>query len=104
VARTSAAIDLSDCYRPASDVLARRLGEEVVLLDLRRGTYYGLDATGQRVWTLLQECATLGELVGRLAEEFEAPREVLAADVVELVDRLAGEGLVVLEASAGSAG
>jgi hypothetical protein len=32
-------------------VLAQEVGEEIVLLDLNSDTYFGLDATGSRIWT-----------------------------------------------------
>ena len=34
-------------------------GDEVVLLNLRDGVYYGLDGVGARVWTLVQEPRTV---------------------------------------------
>jgi len=31
-------------------VIARRVGEDTVILDLASGTYFGLDPVGARIW------------------------------------------------------
>lgn len=66
----------------------------MVLLDPAGGRYFDLNATGRRIWSLLAAEASLDAVLGRLEEEFEAPRPQLEADLLELVGRLASEGLV----------
>ena len=88
-------IDLSVGFRPAPRVLARDLGDETVLLDLESGRYFGLNATGRRIWALLAEESSLSRVLDRLAAEFEAPGTELENDLAEVVSRLEAEGLVV---------
>lgn len=33
-----------------AQVLARRVGEEIVILNLESGVYFGLDPVGARIW------------------------------------------------------
>ncbi len=42
-------------FRPKPNVLVRELGGEAVLLDIETGRYFGLNATGVRIWALLGE-------------------------------------------------
>lgn len=88
-------IDTTPRYHASDDVVAREVGGELVLLDLASGLYFGLDPVGGRVWqTLSETSATLGELVDVIEAEFDAPRDVIEQDLVQLLDDLTGRELV----------
>ena len=70
------------------DVLFRTVGDEIVILDLQSGTYYGLDPVGTRFWLLLDELHDFDAVVARMEEEFEIDRETLERDLLELVGAL----------------
>lgn len=81
-------------FRPARQVLATRAGEDTVLLDLRRGQYYTLNHVGARVWALLHDDCSAPDIVARLSTEYDAPAEVIAADVSALLATMAEASLV----------
>ncbi|HEX2092182.1 MAG TPA: HPr-rel-A system PqqD family peptide chaperone [Longimicrobiaceae bacterium] len=83
-----------DRYAPGDHVVSVSQGGRTVLLDPREGRYHSLDEVGTRVWELLREHPTLDELTGRLELEYDAPREVLRADVSALLAALAERGLI----------
>src|SRR5688500_11063818 len=64
-------------FSPASRVVVSdeqvftTLGGEAVILGLRDGVYYGLDAVGARVWALLSEPRRVPELVDAIVAEFD---------------------------------
>lgn len=70
------------------------LGGEAVILGLRDGVYYGLDAVGARVWALLAEPRRVGDLVSTIVAEFDVTPERCEADVIALLEDLATRGLV----------
>jgi Coenzyme PQQ synthesis protein D (PqqD) len=78
----------------SEDVLFQEVSGETVLLDLDSEQYFGLDAVGTRIWTLLNEGADPAAMVDTLLEEYEVERDTLAADVDELLARLAEAGLI----------
>ncbi len=65
-----------------------------MLLDPVQGEYFGLDEVGTRIWALLPDHPTAAGLADRLFEEYEAPREMLAADAARLLGQLAAMKLV----------
>ncbi len=81
-------------FRPKANVLMRELDGEAVLLDLETGRYFGLNATGVRIWALLAAGEELGRIVDCLAGEYAAALPILATDVFELCAALEREGLV----------
>jgi len=80
----------------APDVLFQEVSGETVLLDLESERYFGLDAVGTRIWTLLGEGARIGAVVDTLLQEYEVERATLESDVEELIVRLSEAGLVRL--------
>lgn len=78
-------------------VSSRQVGEEMVMLDLANGTYYGLDPVGARMWQLLGEGKTLGEVCDLVTGEYEVTREVAERDLLTLVEDLVSHGLVVAD-------
>lgn len=82
----------------AAHVIARRLDEETVILDIASGTYFGLDPVGTRIWTLLSEGKALGETCDAMLDEFEVERERLEQDMADLLEQLVGRGLIEIEA------
>ena len=78
----------------ANDQVSSDLGGEVAILDLKAGVYYGLDAVGARIWSLIQEPITVNEIRDILLEEYEVEPERCEHDLLALLRRLADEGLV----------
>ena len=78
----------------AGDQVSSDLGGEVAILHLKAGTYYGLDAVGARVWSLIQEPRTVREVRDVLVSEYEVALDRCESDLVTLLQRLADEGLI----------
>jgi hypothetical protein len=80
--------------RPSPDVLFRDLGDEAVLLDLKSGTYFGLNAVGSRIWQLIVAQAPLGTVRDRLLAEYDVQAEQAWEDVEVLAGELVRRGLL----------
>lgn len=81
-------------------VLARKLDDEMVLLNLDSGEYFGLNDTGTRIWELLAGGSACDEVVDRLTDEFEVTAEVAASHVTTLCDELLRAGLLAQRGAA----
>jgi hypothetical protein len=81
-------------FTVSSDVLFQEVSGETVLLDLESEQYFGLDAVGTRIWSLLKEGRAVREMVETLLAEYEVEREQLAGDVRELLAALLDAGLI----------
>ena len=90
-------MNLTDRPTIPAQVMARQVGDETVILDLVGGTYYGLDPVGARIWQLMGEGKTLGEICDTMLEEYEVTREDLERDVVKLADKLLEQKLISIE-------
>ncbi len=88
-------MDNDALLRPSADVIFRELEGEAVLLDLNSGRYFGLNAAGTRVWTLIASGSTMAQVTAAMAAEFDSDAEQIARDVCELVAELTERGLLV---------
>ena len=81
-------------FRPHPDVLARRVGDEVVLVHMGRNEIFALNPTGARLWELLSEGSSRAEAVDRLKAEFDASDETVEREADRFMALLEREGLL----------
>lgn len=79
----------------ATQVLAQRGPDKLILLNPDDGQYFTLDEVGSRVWELSDGSRTVGEITGVIGEEYDAPAETIGADVLDLLTELEREQLVI---------
>jgi Coenzyme PQQ synthesis protein D (PqqD) len=75
-------------------VLVRHLDGESVLLNLETEKYFGLDATGTRMWELVTNAPSIESAYGTLAREFEVEPDILRNHLAELLGQLVENGLL----------
>ncbi|MEL7199675.1 MAG: PqqD family protein [Pseudomonadota bacterium] len=79
-------------------VVARKVGEDMVLLNLESGQYFGLDTIGARVWEILEsKPQTLSEIGAVIHDEYDAPRGEIENDLVLLANALLDKKLIVAD-------
>lgn len=89
-------MNLSDKVSIPTQVMARTVGDETVILDLASGIYYGLDPVGARMWQLMTDGQTLEVICETLLDEYEVTPEALVGDILRLIHELRVKGLVSL--------
>ena len=87
-------MNLTDKVTIPAQVMARRVGEETVILDLASGTYFGLDPVGARIWQLLSEGKTLAKICEAMLAEYDVSSEDLERDVLSLAEELHAKQLI----------
>jgi hypothetical protein len=85
---------LNDTVRIPERITFRRVREEMALLNLETGVYFGLDEIGARMWELLADHGRLQVVAERLEEEYAAAPEQLREDLLRLVQELIAKGLI----------
>ena len=88
---------LDATVRVPEHVVHRSFDAETVLLNLRTGTYHGLNPTGGRMLELLQETGSLRSTAETIAREAEHPVDEVARDLVQLCADLAERGLIEID-------
>ena len=66
----------------------RVLGGQTVLLSLPERKLHLLNEVGSRIWELIQERRTVGEIVRKVAEEYEVSEDRARTDVHAFIRKL----------------
>lgn len=70
------------------------LAGEAVILNLKNGMYYGLDAVGARIWTLIQQPQSVAALRDTIVAEYDVEAERCERDILTLLTNLAAAQLI----------
>ena len=81
-------------FRTAEHVVATQEADATILLDTRRGKYFTLNGVGSRIWALLSAGATVGDVIERLAPEFDVSADQIGGDVDSFVKQLQHSKLI----------
>ncbi|MDJ1181920.1 lasso peptide biosynthesis PqqD family chaperone [Roseofilum casamattae] len=76
------------------EILASVMEDEVVMMNLQTDSYYGANTVGTRIWELLEQPLTVGELCAKLQQEFDVDDETCQRDVLPFVEKIIDEKLV----------
>jgi hypothetical protein len=93
----SPTISLDDTPTIAEDVVFRELEGEIVILNLEKGEYFGVDDVGTRMWTLLAEGRSLRQVADIMVSEYDVRRETVAADLLRLAGEMISHGLIRIQ-------
>jgi hypothetical protein len=77
--------------------LSSNLDGETVILNSKTGAYYGLNAVGSYIWSLIQEPKTVFDIHDALVMTYDVEPERCLQDLVALLQELADHGLVDIE-------
>jgi len=80
--------------RVTASQVSSRLGDEVAILELDRGVYYGLNDTGSFLWNLMQKPVRVNEMRAALVEEFDVDAETAEKDLLRVLGDLRDAGLI----------
>jgi hypothetical protein len=67
---------------------------ETVMLDIERGTYFGLQGVGKAIWESLETPTTVDELCRGLMDRFEVDVATCQRDVTSFLEALRAHDLI----------
>ena len=76
------------------EAIAKQVGDEIIILHVGNGTYFGLDAVGGRIWQLMAEGKRPNKICEVVMEEYDVSREDLERDITSLIKDLLAQDLV----------
>ena len=70
------------------------IDSEVVALSIERGTCYGLNRVGSRIWYLLKTPVRISNVCEKLVAEYKVDPNVCERQVIDLLEELRSEGMI----------
>lgn len=87
-------LDTAVSRNPA--MLSAELDDQLVLMSIGEGAYYGLRQTCRDIWLRLERPVIVRTLCDDLAREYDAPIATIEADTLALLNHLHGLDLVAV--------
>jgi len=88
------AIPSSSVIVPGQDVVSCDLDGDAVLLDLETSRYFKLNRVGARIWEVLGEGVSVGDVRRSVMESFDVDPDRCTRDVDNLLAALRSAGLI----------
>lgn len=90
-------IELESIVRRLEDHISAEVNDELVVLSVEHGKYFGFDDIAQTIWERIQTPISVNMLCKDLAEQFDGDSEIIRKDVLDFLNKLYAEGIIVLE-------
>jgi hypothetical protein len=87
-------------FQRNKDLLASNLDEDLVMLSVQTGKYYGVNSVGRRIWELLAVPMSVSQICDQLLKEYEVSRERCEQEVFSFLNELEAQGLLLKPADA----
>ncbi len=81
--------------KPAPHVRANLTDDGLVILDIDKGSIYSANSVAARIWQMLMDGKSEQDAVETVAQEFNAPRDVVEKDAKDFIASLWEKELVV---------
>ena len=75
-------------------IVQSKIGEEVVMLDMDSGFYFGLNSVASVIWGLLVIEIGFEELINQLMAQFEVERSLCEADTKALLNQMLEKNII----------
>lgn len=92
-------ISLGTIVVAASEQVSTRLDNETVLLELKKGTYYGLNAVGTVIWEMIQQPQSVEALYSAVLNQYNVEPETCKRDVLRLIEEMQVAGLLEIRSA-----
>ena len=81
-------------FQANPNTVAKRVGEEIVLVNLETNQIYAMNRTAARFWELASGGAAQSEIERQLLAEFQVTREQLVDEIEALLVSIENAGLI----------
>jgi hypothetical protein len=93
-------LDEADTVLATPDQVSCDIGNQMAILNMKNGVYYGLDSVGSRIWELLQQPRRVSEVESALLAEYDVEPGRLRPDLEQVCGAMAEAGLIEIHHAA----
>ena len=87
-------LTLDAIVRRSDALLSTSLDDDVVMMDVEQGAYYGLEAVAARIWALTEQSLSVSSLCDQLVTEYQISPEQCQQEVLTFLGELLNQRLV----------
>lgn len=81
----------------SKDYVYCKVEDEMVLLGMEDGIYYGLNPVGAFIWEQIKEPKTIDDIRDAILKEYDVEKVECETDLLKLLQELTEKGLVIVQ-------
>ena len=78
------------------EILHSIVDNEIIMMNIETGKYFGVDDIGGRIWELIENPMTFEALCNTLQAEYEVDEQTCIADTKEFLDTLIEKKIIAI--------
>ena len=90
------AININSVISKNPAIISSKMDDEVVMMSIDKGNYYGLNPVAAEIWEMLTAPMTVQAICDRLMEEFDVELEKCYNETLVYIGKLENEGLILV--------
>ena len=85
---------MSAKYIQNKKVIQSKIGDEVVMLDMDSGFYFGLNSVASIIWGMLEKATSFEEVINELMKEYNVDRQTCENDTRSFWNQLLERNII----------
>jgi len=85
---------MKEKYIQNKKIIQSKIGEEVVMMDMDSGFYFGLNSVASAIWAKLEHEITFDDLVEELLKEYTVEKTLCENDTKELLEQFREKNII----------
>ncbi len=78
----------------SDDFITSAVDDDLVMMSLEKGIYYGLDAIGSQIWEHIADPISINALCQKLTDRYEVDSAQCQEDVIAFLNEMLNENMI----------
>lgn len=79
-----------------NEIIFSHMDNEIVMMNLEKGEYYGLSQVGSRIWELIETPQTMHDICTSLCNEYDVSHEKCTEDVQNFLNLMTEKNIITV--------
>ena len=81
-------LTMNSVIQRSPEIVHSDMDGEIVMMSIEQGEYYGIDAIGSEIWSMLEEARTIQDICAALCERYDVDESVCQQDVIRFLEQM----------------
>ena len=77
------------------EIITNEIDDEILMMSIEDGKYYGLNAVGSEIWKMLDEPKSIEEIIPALMEIFEIDDETCRKESLDFIESMIKNNIIL---------
>ncbi len=87
-------LSLTDIVERDPDVIDAVAGDDIVMVRLANGSYYGVSEVSRRIWERLKTPVMVSQVIASLIDQYDVEPGTCERETLAFLERMLGESLI----------